>query len=284
MGFADRTALAIPPIFLRIALAIIFLQAGLGKVLTTSQVQGEGAAALANMGLAIPPSTAPAAPRAPATPAPAIPAPATPNAAPVIDGEDEPVIEGDGEGEVQGSLPGAGVPSIVRVQSASGPLYVPSDFPEPVEVRSLYNLALMINTAANPPVAEDGTVPPPIWPAWASTGPWPIVLAWTASITELLAGLFLLIGFLTRISGLAVAWIMLVAIWLTQCGPAMQGGTAFLGFLPTHGLLDGMAWQKFMYQFLILCAGLALVFGGSGALALDALGRKRRHRDDEDHE
>ncbi len=270
MGFADRTALAIPPIFLRIALAIIFLQAGLGKVLTTTEVEGERAAALANMGLAIPPASVPAPTPAPATPAPA----PTPAPTPVI----------DGEGEVQGSVFDPHAPSIVRVQNVSGPLYVPSDFPEPVEVRSLYNLALMINTAANPPMAEDGTAPQPIWPAWASNGPWPIVLAWTAAVTELLAGLFLLVGFLTRISGLAVAWIMLVALWLTQCGPAMQGGGAFLGFLPTHGLLDGQAWQKFMYQFVILCAGLALVFSGSGALALDAMGRKRRHRDDEDDE
>jgi uncharacterized membrane protein YphA (DoxX/SURF4 family) len=75
---------------------------------------------------------------------------------------------------------------------------------------------------------------------------------------------------------------MLVALWLTQCGPAMQTGGAFLGFLPRHDLLDGMAWQKFMYQFIILCAGLALVFSGSGALALDAIGRKRKRLHDED--
>jgi uncharacterized membrane protein YphA (DoxX/SURF4 family) len=185
MGFADRTALAIPPIFLRIALAIIFLQAGLAKVLTTAEVQGEQAAALANMGLAIPPASAPAPAPAPATPGPG---PHHSHARCRRAGD-------RGDGEVQGSVFDASTPAIVRVQNTSGPLYVPSDFPEPVEVRSLYYLALMINTAANPPMAEDGTAPEPIWPAWAATGPWPIVLAWAAAVTELLAGLFLLIGF-----------------------------------------------------------------------------------------
>ena len=63
MLFRDRMALGVSPLFIRVALAATFLWAGAGKLFFKDmEVQGEQAAILANMGVSITPTGAPAEP------------------------------------------------------------------------------------------------------------------------------------------------------------------------------------------------------------------------------
>ena len=142
-------------------------------------------------------------------------------------------------------------------------------------------IALQIDKAARPDAGADGTTPRPFWPQWAGEGTWPVVLAWAAAATELLAAVLLVFGFLTRLAGLALAGTMVVAAWLTQIGPALQSGDTVLGFLPSYPAF-GMEWTTPLFQLTLFCAGLGLFFAGGGALSLDRLGRRQDEDDAED--
>lgn len=162
--------------------------------------------------------------------------------------------------------------------TASSDGYTADQFPDPVELRRVHGLALLIHNSAFPPPAEDGAPLPAIWPGWAAEGSWPLVFGWAAAITEIIIGLLCVVGFLTRIAGLLTAGIMLNAMWLTQIGPAMQTGDTMLGFLPDYGLWSVGDWQPLLWQFSLLGIGLALAFTGGGSLSLD---RSARREDDE---
>lgn len=239
MRTADSLAISVPPLLLRLVLAITFTWAGLGKIAGTMEVSPADAAILAQMKVtpAATPAPTPTDPLAAATPGDAAEPAATPAVAPATPG---------------------------RVGRVNG-------------------IAILLHRSANPAstTAPDGTVttPMPLWPAWAASGSLPVALAWTVAITELLAGLFLLIGFLTRFAGLAVAGVMAGAIWLTQVGPAVQSGKTLLGFLPVVEPWYEIGWMPLMWQTALLFMGLALVFSGGGALSID---RAVSARDDDD--
>ena len=78
--------------------------------------------------------------------------------------------------------------------------------------------------------------------------------AWTASLTELVAGCLLLLGLLTPLAGAAVVGVMVVA-WITN---HLRNG--FFVFRPGEG------WE---YVMTLTAAGLTLCFTGGGALSLD---------------
>ncbi len=84
------------PMFLRIALGVVFVWAGLGKVCNDVSVKGDDAAALANMGVITPPAKAPPPkglnPEAPhaGKPDSAKPDPAKPDAAKPDSGKPQP--------------------------------------------------------------------------------------------------------------------------------------------------------------------------------------------------
>jgi uncharacterized membrane protein YphA (DoxX/SURF4 family) len=270
------------PLFLRIAVGVTFLWAGLGKVLETMPVQGEQAARLANMGV-MPTPPKPVAPRngSAAVPAPTVtpkPAPTTPTepAAPpatVPDAKDPPA---DGAR--------AAVPPMMRLQtetssqaapSAAPKKYTASDFPQELVVPRVYGLALLLQNAANPaPRASDGVTPMPLWPASLVQDRWPVYTAWFVVVSELVGGLFVLVGLLTRLSAAFLTGAMAGAIWLTQIGPAIQSGVTWAGFLPRHapyGLDDAgnPLFIMLLWQLSLLCAAKALVFLGGGFLSFD---------------
>jgi putative oxidoreductase len=209
------------PIPLRIMLGVIFIWAGLGKIIPVMQVEGEQAATLANMG--------------------AIHAPA----------------------------PASG--------QAAGTVSTAADFTQPVEVRRLMMLAVMLHDAANP-VAKEGSPPPRrIWPKFLAGGRSPVVLAWMVALTELLGGCFVLVGLLTRVAATGIACVMLGAMWLAVIGPAVQSGqTGFLGLLPDYGVWEGEKWMGLCYQFALLAAAVSLVLSGPGIAALDNLLFRRK--------
>lgn len=78
--------------------------------------------------------------------------------------------------------------------------------------------------------------------------------AWTASLTELGAGVLLLLGLLTPLAAAGVVGIMVVA-WVTN---HLRNG--FFIFRPGEG------WE---YVMTLGAAGLALCFTGGGSISLD---------------
>lgn len=250
MTSREHMAVSFAPLFLRLALGVTFIWAGLGKLMVDMPVSGERAAVLANMGVG-------GLQRAAQPPAPA----ATPT--PAKEPKKEPA-----------KTPASGPPglvSVIALQASPAPTaatFTAADFPNETRVAQLYGIALLLHEAVQTTDTEGKPVRFPLAPAFIATGSWPWWLAWAAALTELLGGFLLLFGLFTRFAAFAIACVMLTAIWLTQIGPAMQSGNASLGFLPPHAAYDS-AWQTLLWQFCLLCAAMNLVFAGSGGLSMD---------------
>ncbi len=162
--------------------------------------------------------------------------------------------------------------SLTRVQNSVADR-TGSDFPEPLECQRVYSIALMISKAADPGLTPDSQPITPTMPAMLATGPWPKVLAWSAAITEVVAGAFLVLGLLTRLSALGTLGVMLVAMWMTQIGPAALHSTdAILGFIPNNQpWYDPGSYSNLLWQLALVSMSLAVMFLGSGAIGLDRL-------------
>jgi len=94
--------------------------------------------------------------------------------------------------------------------------------------------------------------------------PAPMLFAWVVALLEVVGGVMLIAGLLTRIVALGLAVEMLVAILAVKIGMAHA---PFTSTRQTPG------WE---FEFLLLAASLALVFTGPGGYAIDAaLGRRR---------
>lgn len=145
-----------------------------------------------------------------------------------------------------------------------------TDYLNGAVMRRLYDLALTMKRAATPGSVKgsQGT----FWPAWLSGGSWPVVLAWAAGLTELVAGAFVLLGIFTRFSAFALVCVMLTAMWLTELGPAIQAGKTFFYLVPSRDegeLFSVVVWQRWMWQFALICSAAALVLLGPGPLSVD---------------
>lgn len=295
----QRTALSVPPLLLRLVLAIIFIWAGYTKIFGYMDVTPENRGALVAAGVLpaagapTPADETPVDEPAPDTAPPAAPDPTEPPAEQPIDepaGEpatdpiDEPDPVDDPTDPIEDpvdepGLAAADEPAITLVAQAS-----------PERVRKLNGLAVLLYASANPQpeLADDadGTLeaqrPMALWPAAVGSPPWPVRFAWAAALTELLAGLVLLVGLFTRLGGLSVAGVMGVAIWLTEIGPAIQSGNTLLGFLPMYEPMDVSSYTRLLYQFSLLMIGLALLFSGPGMLSLDRWIFGKSVADDED--
>lgn len=273
MQLSKASAIYAAPIPLRLILALTFLWAGFGKVLNTIPVQGEHAALLANMGYDFP--------------------------QPEQDQTDPPESQSDTAPDQEQDSPPADLPPLLSIaqdqspdepakqptpqaESPITPRFTAADFQTETQVKALYGLAILTYTASHPDPREDGSIPPPIWPEWAARGSWPITTAWATAIVEIAAGLFVLVGFLTRLSAIALGTLMATAAWLTQIGFAIQSGNTFLGFLPAHGLWDITAWQPLLWQLALMCAAFSLALAGPGAIALDRIPGSPHDDDDDD--
>lgn len=159
-----------------------------------------------------------------------------------------------------------------RVQNTSGDR-IASDFPEPLECQRVYSIALMISKAADPGLTPDSQPITPIMPSKLASRPWPKVLAWAAAITELVAGAFLVLGLFTRFSAFGTLFVMLVAMWMTQFGPAaFHSSDALLGFIPrADDLFSPAAYTQLLWQMALASMSLAVMFLGSGAIGIDRL-------------
>lgn len=252
MSFRDSLAISVTPVLLRLTLGITFIWAGAAKVLESMPVQGEQAAALANMGVITPVNVSPLQESGVKDPT-------------------KPADKASGESKPK---PATVPPALMQVETkAAEPAakYKASDFPNPIEVKQLYGIALLIDSAAHPKAGADGKTPMALWPANASRGMWPSVFGWAVAITELFGGFFCLIGLFTRLSALGLAGTMLGAIWLTVIGPAMQAGTTRFGFLPNYPAFDVTKWKDLFWQFSLLMTALGVFFSGPGSLAVDCM-------------
>lgn len=256
MRAIDRLGLAFPPLIIRLALAVTFIWAGLGKVISDIPVNQDQVARLASIGVT---------PNPPANP-----------------GEPSTTRRLHGLALLTAqaaAVPAAPTPSLPTDPANPADATNPSDQANPADPSS----------AAPTPATPTPAGPSPIWPPELGQGPWPVRLAWAASITELLAGFFLLIGFMSRLSGLAIAGVMATALWLTHVGPAVQSGNAALGFLPSgRDWHDPAAWTAMGWQLALLAMGLSVLFSGSGMLAVDRVlfgppGGRLRDEFDDDH-
>ncbi|MBL8964896.1 MAG: DoxX family protein [Phycisphaerae bacterium] len=246
----------VSPVFLRLVLAVTFFWAGLGKVVATSDYSGDDAATLKRWNITSSGS--------PTTPAPTnAPTPPTTPTTPTT--PTDPPADGASAGEPAPAEPAT----------------------DSIRAPRLYHIALMIErmarTSPPPPATIDSTPTPPTpelrrtIPAFAADGRTPVVLAWSAAICEIAAGVCCFIGLLTRLAALSLAGVMATAIWLTQIGPAYASGSAMFGFLPRHETFDTAAWQPLLWQVSLLGASLALLFAGPGLISLDRLFFHRPH-------
>lgn len=292
MTFAQKLAVHIAPIFLRLVLGITFLWAGLGKVLTDIPVTSENAPALVRM-KAIPQSQAlhllppgftidapsenvstptPDENPPPENSEPPADPPADPPENPgqgdgfFNDPETTPPEQGDGGNDPGGSA--ALEPTLILVQDST---------PADLAVKGLYGVSLAVVAASSESTDADGKTKSRLIPEFAGKGEMPKYLGWAAAISEIFAGGFLLIGFMTRISALAVVGVMGVAIWLTNIGPAAMGHLdhTVLGILPGPGpdgsIFDPALYTQLGWQLALLAGGLTLLFAGAGTLSLDRL-------------
>lgn len=159
----------------------------------------------------------------------------------------------------------------------------PSDVVE--RVARWKNIAALVYSSAHREQPADAdqerAQPQPIrlLPAFAATGSWPKVLAILLGIAEIIFGVCVVAGFLSRLSGVALAGVMLTAIWLTHIGPMVQQGAML------YDSIFDMRWSKLWWQLLLLASTLAVAFLGAGSVALDntnILRRKHPQAHDDD--
>jgi uncharacterized membrane protein YphA (DoxX/SURF4 family) len=146
-----------------------------------------------------------------------------------------------------------------------------ADFPSPLQVRRYHGLVLLMHARANPGPGVQA-VPASV----GNNGTALRVLAITAAVVELLAGVLILVGLLTRVWALAICGIMLTAIWLTSVAPNIGEAHAFLGFLPNAHFDDpakttSAGLNTFLFQCTTLGCAFAVMLLGPGGLSIDRL-------------
>lgn len=291
MNTRQRLGLSLAPLLLRIALAVVFIWAGAVKLMTTMPVKGQDAAILANMGIGlktgplspavIPAPSKPSDPAAPAgmqPPERPLPAPgAEPRkpgnpsrAEPPLRPEAKPIIVTQREAAPSAMpmpLLALAAPASAPASASAAPAYTADQFPDAQEVLAVYGIAIGLHKASIPGGPAGSTMA--LVPAAFGQGSVPIYLAWAAGITELAGGALVLIGLFTRFWSFAIACVMLVAMWMTQIGPAIQSGDTFLFILPNHPWNRMDLFVPFMFQFTLFMMALALTILGAGSASVD---------------
>lgn len=297
MRFRDQVALTLPSLLLRLTLCLIFLWAGLGKIIGEMTVTGADAARLVAMGVNLTPATPAPAAQPPAGPtrslpgvtpvdsAPVDPAPIMNPAEPADQSSARParptVLPTEAPTELIVPDPVSAVPAEPAPLALAAPRWLPvqlssipltaADFPGDYPVQRVCGIALLLSKAADPGLNANSEPIPPTMPAWVGADRWPLIFAWAGAVTELLAAALLLFGVLTRFGAILIVGIMLQAMWLTQIGPAFVGrNPSYLGFIPAVG--DPWApptYQILFFQLTCLTMAAAVFLLGSGPIGFD---------------
>lgn len=162
--------------------------------------------------------------------------------------------------------------------SSQPPLLTAAQFPNDQPVKRLWGVALRVSKAGDPPVSnvQGVATASATWPRALAYDPWPKAQAQGVLVVELLAGAMVIVGLLTRPAALALAGVMLGAMWLDQCTPAIQSGKTILGVFPSHEAFDVRGWMPLAWQGALLGACVSLAISGAGRLSLDAIRHARR--------
>lgn len=290
MRWRDHIALTLPSFLLRLVLALTFLWAGTAKIIGTTTTDGDDAARLANMGVTfiVPaPETEPDSdsnpdpdpdsdinsdlPTEPVNPLPgAVDDPPVQQSDPISEPDPETITDPLPETSTQ---PEPANPPVIRSVVQTTSPAVGSDYPDPVTFKRVYGLALMLDRAANPPLAAESTPVTPTLPSWLGSGRTPVYAAWAAAITELVCAVFLLLGLFTRFSALGLTVVMLVAMWITGIGPAvLQSSDAYLGFIPhKEDPWSPASYTVLLWQLALVIMSLSVALLGAGPLSIDRL-------------
>jgi uncharacterized membrane protein YphA (DoxX/SURF4 family) len=310
MRFRDQVALTLPALVLRLVLAVVFLWAGIGKFASTTTVSGDDAARLNNIGVTLTAVQAPTIePELPINSLPDTDLEEEPDLTiePILENSDDeqrlqeildearrraeqakesseqepdelpvqaPPVDPEAQPEDQPEAESLGLDnasfSMINTQ-LSGSKTTASDFPDPMQVRRVYIVSLLLNKCADPGLTSESQPITPILPSRLASGSWARYLAIAAALTECVAGFLLLIGFMTRFSALGTLSVMLVALWTTQFGPAaIQSSDAIIGFIPNHGdFWDATSYLNLFLQLALAAMSIAVFFLGAGPVSLD---------------
>jgi uncharacterized membrane protein YphA (DoxX/SURF4 family) len=146
----------------------------------------------------------------------------------------------------------------------------------PAVVKRVDLNAVRMYEGAFPEARADGVMPPSIWPQAMAKEKRPVYGSWTVTILQLVGGVLILGGLFTRLGAFLGLMTTGVVVWLSLLGPAIQSGSATLGFLPTAGAWEVNAASEFvhgalLWGFLMICSCLSLLSLGGGAISLDAV-------------
>lgn len=259
MSTRDSFAVSVAPIFLRLVLGTTFIWAGLGKFLADFPVQGEQAAALANMGVSSVQTQAGTPSSEPAKPS------KDPAKDPAKDTPADPAKKSKAEASPTDGVVRLASFTFTPVQT-SARTFTAADFPSEIKVARMYAIALAVHGAGKVPESKATF---PLMPPQITQGPWPLYQAWAVALTELVGGFLVLTGLFTRLASFCIAGVMLGAIWLTEIGPAMQSGNALFFVLPANRETFGGDWNTLIIQCSMLAMALNLLFAGAGGLSMD---------------
>ncbi|MEO0588752.1 MAG: hypothetical protein AAF078_14065, partial [Planctomycetota bacterium] len=180
MRTRDRLGLSIPPLLLRVVLALTFLWAGLGKIMAEAPVSGVDAVILAELGVIEPGNATPIPPAADLlddaeaeTPGSDGDSPIAPPAEPAVEPDADPApapaepLSDPESTTAQALAEHAGLFLPVAYRQVT---FSPADFAEPVMVKRLYpGVVTRLVKAAEPGLDPQTSEPiKPIAPAWAA--------------------------------------------------------------------------------------------------------------------
>lgn len=251
---------SVSPLLLRLALGAMFLTAGIGK-LAEQEITGPMAGTLEamNIGRVITPSAS--SPGAVEIPSPGDTPPSSDT--PASGGEEaasSPDIAKPDNAAPTGDADADQAPDTAAVNTDAG------EGPT-VKARRVEMLTASLRDASQT-TDERGR----LIPAALGARQWARTLAWTAMLTEIIAGGLMVVGLFTRLGALGLMFVMGVAMWLTQIGPVVMSrtpGAGFLGFLPAPGFA-GDGWQHLLLQFVLFMVAFAVLLMGAGRISLDA--------------
>ncbi len=263
MVFRQRLGLSVPPVLLRIALAMTFIWAGASKFMAPMALSPEQEATLLEIRSGATPTDAPT-----ETP------PDFDDAAPAEIDEDSVAMERgytltlvqDGDAPTEPPAESLDAAPDATAEADASPTYTGKDM-----------LTIDIKEMATPNAEGKALLP-----AFMGRGKMPIWIALSVSLVELIGGVLILLGLLTRVSSLMIAGVMVGAIWLTSIGPVViygnSGWPRFLQILPAidystqgNAMETFAAWQSWTFQLAMLMASLSLACLGPGSISLDRI-------------
>ena len=309
MNLRDRFALTLPPLLIRLVLAFTFIWAGAGKLRMT-EVSGETAALLANLGVKNVVNLATPTPTTPTHPTDQSPAnPDNPAANPDSSGNGAAVPPADNNESEKGSP--AENPSlsaadqfgnwhIQLVQNEQPASQGDDDAEQDTPPAQSQNESQEAGNEATPAAvkytAEQFTKPIPVRRLYTGVVPllhangWqrPVQLAWLATLSELIGGLLLIPGILSRLAALSLVGVMAGAMWLTTIQPSMNNPDAFLHVWPdlnaAYGTREWISLITAFWQLALGVMALAIFLGGPGRISIDSIffgprsARKSNHK------